>query len=109
MRWIWLINRFFLFWQTVYYIPASSIQNISGGGMKYIYPQYQMAPVQGTSTIQPTTLTASNTQAHPPPPLPALSNMTAIPSIPQPLGGPGPPQPPNHVPDAHLSPGKYFH
>ncbi|KAK7072946.1 R3H domain-containing protein 1, partial [Halocaridina rubra] len=41
--------------QPVYYMPAGSVGNVNGS-LKYVYPQYQMAPVQAAPTgVQPAT------------------------------------------------------
>ncbi|XP_050733307.1 R3H domain-containing protein 1-like isoform X3 [Eriocheir sinensis] len=37
--------------QPVYYMPAGSVGNLNGS-LKYVYPQYQMAPVQAPAGVQ---------------------------------------------------------
>ncbi|XP_069987107.1 R3H domain-containing protein 1 isoform X6 [Penaeus vannamei] len=64
--------------QPVYYMPAGSMGNMSGS-LKYVYPQYQMAPVQATPTgVQATTgVQSANLQQ-----VQAIPAVPAVPAVP---------------------------
>ncbi|XP_045135063.1 cAMP-regulated phosphoprotein 21-like isoform X5 [Portunus trituberculatus] len=73
--------------QPVYYMPAGSVGNLNGS-LKYVYPQYQMAPVQPPAGVQgPTGVQPTGMQQ--------VQGIPAVPAVPPLTGGvpaaPGPP------------------
>ncbi|KAK8388174.1 hypothetical protein O3P69_020210 [Scylla paramamosain] len=73
--------------QPVYYMPAGSVGNLNGS-LKYVYPQYQMAPVQAPAGVQgPTGVQPTGMQQ--------VQGIPAVPAVPPLTGGvpaaPGPP------------------
>ncbi|XP_069186154.1 cAMP-regulated phosphoprotein 21 isoform X2 [Procambarus clarkii] len=85
--------------QPVYYMPAGSVANMSGS-LKYVYPQYQMAPVQAAP---------AGVQAPPgvqPAGMQQVQGMAAIPAVPALAGAvPTAPVPPTaHHPSMDHNP-----
>ncbi|XP_042210603.1 R3H domain-containing protein 1-like isoform X3 [Homarus americanus] len=85
--------------QPVYYMPSGNVGNMSGS-LKYVYPQYQMAPVQATPAgVQaPTGVQAAGMQQ--------VQGMPAVPAVPAVAGAvPAAPVPPTaHHPSMDHNP-----